>query len=73
MSATLNTEPLVDVDDDELNTNQRKKVNNTRAFGDLSFVCIFMLQYGHIPYSDPRRKSNRESVQPIRASMSMVS
>jgi len=40
MSATLNAEPLVDVDDDELNTNQKETVDNTRAFGDRSFVCI---------------------------------
>ena len=23
---------------------------------------MYLQQYGHIPYSDPRRKSNRESV-----------
>jgi hypothetical protein len=36
MSANLNTEPLVDVDDDELNTDQRTKllINNTKAFSD---------------------------------------
>jgi len=46
MSATLKTEPLVDVDDNELNTNQKK--DNTNAFGDSSSVRVLVIQYDRI-------------------------
>jgi len=45
MSATLNTEQLVDVDD-EIGTNQRKK--NMNPLGDQSSVRVLVLQYEHI-------------------------
>jgi len=73
MLAALIKEPLVDANNDELNTNQRKMLNYTKAFGDWSSVRILMLQYD--PHTDIRGQSNpsRESVKWMGTSMSTPS